>query len=509
MKKVLTFLTAIFMFSGISAQEPGDLDITYGVDGIGTHSWTNLSVAVSSIGLQSDGSIITAGYIQNTSTFDYNGFVSRLDKDGFENSFGNNISFFQYNFDETESVMATCVLPNNEIINAGYYGTGNTFVSRLGEDGSFDAFFGNAGFYQNESVSFVPTDIDVYDTPQGYNIVMSGYSNDYHPMILVLDQDGDAVTTFGTDGYYEFTGTTGIMTKLVIDTEEEVIYTCGTNILGFDAFISKHNLNDGSLVTSFNSNGYVLLEPFGDAIQFSARGLAFNSVGEDIAVFGDFYHSAGDIDMYAVRLNASDGSFDNSFGLNGWSTLRIPVYDEVIYAATQQADGKYYFGGVTTINGTNDFMLGRTNTNGSMDFSFGENGFAITDLGEDENVADIILSEDQNRIFAGGNMDISSQYEIKVACYHTGFTVGIPDAEIHHMDMNVYPNPTQDIIHIETAIAGSYSVSVSDPAGKLYVNKELSGSHLMLDLSTLPAGIFIIKLTNKSNRSFYSKVVKR
>jgi uncharacterized delta-60 repeat protein len=442
-------------------------------------------------------------------TTEDNVFVARLDETGTLDDFGNNINFFMNHYDENESVMATYVLPDDQIIIAGYYGAGFPFVSRLYADGTLDPFFGTSGSYINEAISFVPKCIDVYTTTAGYNIVMSGYSSDYHPWILMLDQNGNAVSSFGTDGLYEFAGSTGLMLKLEVDSEEDCIYACGEDVFSSNAFVSKHNLSDGSLMLSFNGTGYLLIEPFGDALEFNAYGLALNKESEKLAVFGSLYHTDSDLDIYAIRLNTIDGSFDTSFGLNGWSTLRAPGSDEIIFDALQQSDDKYYFGGMTNINGTDDFMLGRLNSNGMMDLTFGENGFAITDMGASEIVIDIALSENQSRIFAGGDIDLPSQHQMKIACYHTGFTVGFSDPETVQAEISLYPNPTNDIINIETGVNDTYQICIYNLAGKSFLQRKERGNKFQLDIKELPKGIYMLRLTGINNNSSSIKLIKQ
>lgn len=509
MKKISILLLGMFMMASLIAQEPGDLDLNYGTDGVATFSFVGQSTMLYSISRQSNGRIITGGFMENLATFETSVIATRMDETGSVDDFGNNITYFANYYDETESVLATYVLPDDEIIMAGYYGEGFPFVSRLHADGTIDPFFAGTGSYTNESISFVPTCIDVYYTIGGYNIVMSGYSVDYKPLMLCIDQDGYAVPTFGNNGTYEFTGSYGIMQKLVVDSDEGCIYTCGTDLAGVNAFTSKHSLSDGSLITGFNGLGYVTLEPFGDAQSFSARGLAFDAENGKIAIFGDYYHIDGDFYIFAVRFTASDGSFDNSFGLNGWSTLRIPVSNEVVYDAIQQSNGKYYLGGLTNINGTNDFMIGRVNNNGVLDISFGVNGFAVTDHGEQDGVVSLKLSEDQSRIFAGGNMNPFGHHQMKVACYHTGFMIGLNDlSEGRSNKINLYPNPAQNLVKVETGWQGISFVKVTDLSGKVHISTMGKGNILTIQTESLPPGLYFVTITDAFKQNETAKLVK-
>ncbi|MCY7347481.1 MAG: FG-GAP-like repeat-containing protein [Pyrinomonadaceae bacterium] len=109
----------------------------------------------------------------------------------------------------------------------------------------------------------------------------------------------------------------------------------------------------------------------------------------------------------AARLNA-DGTFDSTFGTNGRAVTLIPgTGNKSVYAAVPQPDGKFVLcsqGIVTSVNRTL-FLLARFNTDGTVDTSFGANGFASTRF-SDNNSADaipqtLILQSDGKIITAG------------------------------------------------------------------------------------------------------------
>jgi uncharacterized delta-60 repeat protein len=85
----------------------------------------------------------------------------------------------------------------------------------------------------------------------------------------------------------------------------------------------------------------------------------------------------GNDDVGLDRLNP-DGTLDASFGTGGVVVTPTPSY-EFVMAVRIQADGKIVAGGSETSDGTlgnNALMAARYNANGSLDASFGVNGFA-------------------------------------------------------------------------------------------------------------------------------------
>jgi uncharacterized delta-60 repeat protein len=80
-------------------------------------------------------------------------------------------------------------------------------------------------------------------------------------------------------------------------------------------------------------------------------------------------------DFALARYN-TDGSLDNTFGVNGKVVTSIAINGDQATSVAIQPDGKIIAGGVSyNVSSTlNDFALVRYNTDGSVDTSFGNNG---------------------------------------------------------------------------------------------------------------------------------------
>ena len=132
----------------------------------------------------------------------------------------------------------------------------------------------------------------------------------------------------------------------------------------------------GDLDPSFGNNG---------VLQFSIsdQGTTPNSMAvqqDGKIVIGGQYgvNQSGTVVMHSflVRLN-DNGGFDPGFGTNGIVTLNLNSGGDAINTLKLQADGKIVFAGSAnnSVGGT-DFMVGRINSDGSLDPSFGAGGFA-------------------------------------------------------------------------------------------------------------------------------------
>jgi uncharacterized delta-60 repeat protein len=133
----------------------------------------------------------------------------------------------------------------------------------------------------------------------------------------------------------------------------------------------------GDLDPSFGNNG---------VLQFSIsdQGTTPNSMAvqqDGKIVIGGQYgvlNQSGTVVMHSflARVN-TDGIFDPGFGTNGIVTLNLNSGGDAINTLKLQADGKIVFAGSASNSaGGTDFIVGRTNSDGSMDSSFGAAGFA-------------------------------------------------------------------------------------------------------------------------------------
>ena len=134
--------------------------------------------------------------------------------------------------------------------------------------------------------------------------------------------------------------------------------------MGFNA-VQRYN-TDGSADTSFGVGGTAAISGM------TSFAVAIQSDGKIIA---GGYSSTG-LAGAMTRFN-TDGSLDSSFGSGGLvSTTAIAYFNGVAL----QADGKIVAAGVAyyTSGSNTTFAVGRFNTDGSPDLSFGASGVTVT-----------------------------------------------------------------------------------------------------------------------------------
>lgn len=72
--------------------------------------------------------------------------------------------------------------------------------------------------------------------------------------------------------------------------------------------------------------------------------------------------------------------------------------------------------------------------------------------------------------------------------------------------VNIFPNPTKDILNIISEETGNYTVSIYNIQGSLVLEKSLKNGISTLKLDTLPKGVYVLKI-NDSNAIIEQKII--
>lgn len=165
-------------------------------------------------------------------------------------------------------------------------------------------------------------------------------------------------------------------------------------------FPARFHAQDGSLDLSFDSDGFVTT-PIGSSEDYG-RAVAIQSDGK-IVVAGYSYN--GDRDEFAVVRYNANGDLDDSFDSDGIVTTPIGNSSNRAHALAIQNDGKivvtgYYYNGTD-----NDFAVARYNTDGSLDNTFDDDGYASKGFGQFSNdrAFAVAIQSDGKIVLAGYN----------------------------------------------------------------------------------------------------------
>lgn len=356
----------------------GSLDTTFGAGGVRQTQVGTIDDASNGVTVQSDGKVIVVGSAKNSSGgTDFS--VVRYTRDGtLDGTFGPGgkvLVDFAGMSDEAEDVV---VQPNGAIVVAGYAGEASTGrkmfgVVRLTATGSLDTSFGTGGR--------VTTKFPGSSSEQAHALVLQSDGKIVLGGETTQDPSGSGVdfalarytttgaldTSFDTDGM--------VTTAMGAGSASDVVYDLA--LLGDQAVAVGTGFKAARYTTAGQVDWKTILDYTGPA-----KGVAVDASNRLVLV-GDTVNSGTNVDTTVVRLTGS-GALDTSFGNLGKANLAVASCDwDSAEGVAVQNDGKLVVAGWCTplgLGSVTDTVITRLNTDGSLDFGFGNNGRTILSL---------------------------------------------------------------------------------------------------------------------------------
>ena len=338
-----------FSFNCLSiAQQPGDLDISFGNGGkvsVGIGGYFDVAQEVD---VQKDGSIIVAGYGQESPS-SYKGLsIARYLKDGnMDYDFGN-LGLIQKQTNSMEGELNSIeIQEDDKIVAVGYSISSNTnnedlTLVRFTKNGILDKSFGNSGLVVTEISNQKEIGEAVAIQPDGKIICVGTTQHDPNFDIFLVRYD-----EYGQLDYYFGQG--------------------------------------GIVITDINSGHDI------------GKSLAIQEDGK--LIVAGFTYSEDNFCMALLRYD-TNGNLDSTFGKNGIAITNI--YSSIgKLDLVLQNDGKIILVGPSKVDNTHHFTMLRFNTNGSLDNSFGKNGITQTIIGDFSEAESVALDSYGNIVVAG------------------------------------------------------------------------------------------------------------
>ena len=327
MKKLFTLLLmCAMMFSGF-AQDPGTLDPTFGDGGVARMQASTSFDMPFAILTQEDGKILTVG-------------KSRTD--------GMNYS---------------------------------VYISRQNADGSMDATFGTNGFnfYQADPLIYLNEGRDAVLGNDGL-LFVAGHTYDYadsEGFVLCVDENGYPYPYFGDEGYAISESGFGIVYEgITIDSHGRPI-VCGYKS---DTLMVRRYNAVGLPDPSFGDAGTVMIPFESDIYSF---GFTIEALPDDkILVGGSKMNSATPVHHPFLMRLKPNGALDNTFADNGVLAFSNTEGGEFVLDIALAPDGNYIIAGHSEIVSESNLpqsraYVSRVLTDGTIDESFGDNGFTF------------------------------------------------------------------------------------------------------------------------------------
>lgn len=285
-------------------------------------------------------------------------------------------------------------------------------ISYSQTDGSLDTSFGTNGKVITDLSSSTDYAFDGIQLPDN-KILVGGYTTlkGQDNLILKYLPNGALDTSFGTNGYsiVEFGNDLSLVRKIGIQNDGKIILAGRSGASLAHATISRLN-TDGTLDTTFGTNG-ITTKVIGS--ESDIQGLHILPDNKIIVVG---YALNSNSDILAIKLNA-DGTYDNSFGTNGVQIIDFESLSQRAFCSVMNGD-KILIGGVVS-NPTESSLLVQLNSDGSIDKSFGLNGYSYAQFGanlQDNYDRFMTIKIANNKIYGVGSRATSAfKYVINLA----------------------------------------------------------------------------------------------
>jgi uncharacterized delta-60 repeat protein len=373
---VIVATTAILMFAPTAYASDGDLDTTWGGDGVVVSTHTDASAAYA-IANYPDNRVLVVGSVVDSPASRI--LVSRFLADGTADTTCNGTGEF---IDTVNDAVASdvVVLSDGSFVVAGTTQTNNIgtlFVAKFTSTCNLDTTFGTTGiatysalFGTSGRALVVQSDGKIIVVGDEYPTVSD--SSDQRVLVTRFSALGALDTSFGSSGRFMSTANQkGQAQDVVIDSSGRIIFT--GSIVGTvapDAAIVGRLTNAGSLDTSFATQGYLINEFDGDP---RLNAIAIRPNGNLVAVgtYGGPFPSTQQSPIVVCLTQA--GGFDSDCGVNGWSylpTLNSDVYADDVFVTS---DNRILVSGASDDGSIRPFVM-RLNHNGTPDSSFATSG---------------------------------------------------------------------------------------------------------------------------------------
>ena len=315
---------------------------------------------------------------------------------------------------------SVAIQTDGRIVAAGSQNVSKDFVLvRYNQNGSLDdSSFGTAG----KVVTHLGPDMYasvVRVLPSTGNIIAAG-TIDYSDFVIIRYSPAGALDPlFGGTGWVttDFAGWE-TLTAMAVQTDGKIVAVGDAfknelpPIPSFAGLALARYTPDGVLDPTFSGDG-LMLAPFANEIH--ATGIAVQSDGK-IVVSG--YIFTGTTTDYVLLRYFADGTPDGTFGVNGVAVVDFGD-DEYAFGMAIQPDGRIVLGGGSGF----DFAVARFMTNGTPDPTFGIGGQRVTDVGGSDLAYSIALQAGGQIVLAGRTRPPGGTDRFALARYDTNGTI--------------------------------------------------------------------------------------
>jgi uncharacterized delta-60 repeat protein len=319
-----------------------------------------------------------------------------------------------------EVANAINITSTGKILTAGFAtnavtNTSNTDFAIIGHNanGSYDLSFGLSSFVKTDITASSFDHINAIAIQTFGKIIAVG-KEDQSMALVRYNANGTLDNTFGTLGISKF-----IVDQLEPEATSIAIQTDGKIVVSAfnyepfygDYFAILVRFNaNGTIDNTFGTSGVVDL-PNGSG--FIGKSLALQTDGKIVVACES---KIGTGNFVVIRTN-SNGSIDNTFGTGGTVTTTVGTGHSFAKSLVLQTDGKILVAGSAKDNALDAIGMVRYNSNGSLDNTFDTDGKVLTNFGPTNVAVTSAAIQPDGRIYVTGNTISPSNSDIMVAKY--------------------------------------------------------------------------------------------
>ena len=351
MKKFVAFIvatTAIVMFASTAYASDGDLDTTWGGDGVVVSAHNDPSAAYAIANYPND-RVLAVGSI--TEGLSSRILVNRFLNDGTFDTTCNSTGEF---IDATNNPVASdvVVLTDGSFVVAGTMQINNLsslFLAKFDSSCNFDISFGDFGvatFSESSGTSgqalAIQDDGKIVVVGNEYPAISD--SSDQRILVTRFSSTGVLDTSFATGGrFISSSNEKGSAADVIIDSSGHIVFAGSiVGTIAADAAIVGRLTSSGQLDNSFADLGYFVNELSGDP---QLKSVALRPNGHLVAVGSFIEPTPGATKSILALCLDNTGILDAECGSTGWGYLGASTIDAVANSVTVTTDGFIIIGG--------------------------------------------------------------------------------------------------------------------------------------------------------------------
>ncbi|MFA6603628.1 MAG: delta-60 repeat domain-containing protein [Patescibacteria group bacterium] len=449
----------------------GSLDASFDGDGKVTTSVGHGVAQANAIALQPDGKTVLAGSVEFAGVRHF--AVARQNADGsLDTTFGvGGQVVTPVGSSRQAQANSVAIQADGKIVAAGtaYSDIGHDFaVVRYNADGSLDTTFDGDGKVTTDMVANVDRGYAVAIQADGKIVVAGAVANNLGQDFALarynadgsldasFDGDGKVITDVGTTAWTNYSDGAYAVT---IQPDGKIVAAGFTQGYMADYFALARYNADGSLDASFGSGADldgkagIVMTNLGTGYFGSddAYAVAVQPDGKIIAVGGAYL---GNYSGFGLARYNADGSLDLSFGNNGWTvtTMGTGTGNEQARAVAVRLDGKIVVAGYVYNGASNDVALAIYNANGTLDLSFSDDGKVMTDVAAGDDRAYAVVIRNDGNIVVAGFGRIGGEQDYVTVAYDMNLCRTLPPTV-------VITEPADGLLTNQTTISVAWTVN--------------------------------------------------